>query len=49
MNKKVLKIISRLSAFITAATFSFNTVSFADGNYDYSNPIYSEGINDTFV
>ncbi len=49
MKKRIFKIISRSSALLVAITLTFNTVSFANGNYDYSNPIYSEGINDTFV
>ena len=49
MKKKVLKTICKLSVFVFAVTLNFNTVTFADENYDYSNPIYSEGINDTFV
>ena len=49
MKKKLVKIICRLSVFVFAVTLSFNKVTFADENYDYSNPIYSEGINDTFV
>ena len=49
MKKKILKIICKLSVFVFVATLNFNTITFADKNYDYSNPIYSEGINDTFV
>ena len=40
MKKKIFKFISRSSALLVAITLNFNTVSFADGNYDYSNPIY---------
>ena len=49
MKKKFIKTICKLSVFVFAVTLSFNKVIFADENYDYSNPIYSEGINDTFV
>lgn len=51
MNNKKLKVTSKLivCAISVAQIFSFNTLGFANEDYDYSNPIYSEGVNDTFV
>ena len=36
MKKILVKIICRLSVFVFAVTLSFNKVTFADENYDYS-------------
>ncbi len=47
MRKRILKRICILLMFFI--TLNFSNVTFADGDYDYSNPIYSEGINDTVV
>lgn len=51
MKNKKLKIKSILIALLITIThvFSFSTNIFANEDYDYSNPIYSEGIDDTFV
>ena len=51
MNRKISKISSKIiaSAIIVSQVFTFNTLVFADEDYDYSNPIYSEGTDDTFM
>ncbi len=51
MKKILLKFISGLVVFAVSITqiFSSYMYVFANGNYDYTNPIYSNGIDDTFV
>ena len=51
MKKKILKFISIIVIIIVGITFNLDAsiITYADENYDYSNPIYSEGIDDTFV
>lgn len=47
MRKKIFKKICILSIF--SIVLNFSNITYADVDYDYSNPIYSEGINDIFV
>ena len=52
MIKRNLKLMCKLSAITFGVSLSLTSLASADVNsrsYDYSNPIYSEGINDTFV
>ena len=51
MKKILLKFISGLVVSVVSITqiFSSDMYIFANGNYDYTNPIYSNGIDDTFV
>lgn len=51
MNKKLLKITSILIVCTLSITqiLSVDTFAFAKKDYDYSNPIYGNGIDDTFV
>ena len=51
MNKKTQKIISKISALLIGVMpiLSLDTTVLASNKYDYSNPIYSEGIDDEYV
>ena len=52
MRRRNLKIMSKLSAITFGVSLSFTSLASANVNsrsYDYRNPIYSEGINDSFV
>ena len=52
MIKRNLKLMCKLSAITFGVSLSLTSLASASVNsrsYDYSNPIYSEGINDTFV
>lgn len=47
MKENIAKLI--LFVMITIQMQNISTTVFANDNYDYSNPIYSNGIDDTFV
>ena len=52
MRRRNLKIMCKLSAITFGVSLSFTSLASANVNswsYDYRNPIYSEGINDSFV
>ena len=52
MRRRNLKIMCKLLAITFGVSLSFTSLASANVNsrsYDYSNPIYSEGINDSFV
>ena len=51
MKKYLLKFISVITVLAITITQIFNSdmYVFANGSYDYTNPIYSNGIEDTFV